>query len=85
MKIVLDTNCLLMIVPKYSDFYWLWQAFCDKKFILCYTTEILNEYHEILSRYYSPLVAAGILEDIQASRNIEPVTVYYNWQLSRPG
>jgi putative PIN family toxin of toxin-antitoxin system len=81
MKIVLDTNCLLVSIQDYSDFFWLWQAFRTKKFTLCYTNEILNEYHEILSHYYSPSVADSIVEDILISKNSEPVMVYYNWQL----
>jgi predicted nucleic acid-binding protein len=48
MKIVLDTNCLLVSVQRYSKFFWLWQAFRDKKITLCYTTDILNEYYEVL-------------------------------------
>ncbi|MDR1895280.1 MAG: putative toxin-antitoxin system toxin component, PIN family [Prevotellaceae bacterium] len=81
MKIVLDTNCLLVAVKKYSDFYWLWQAFRNKKFVLCYTGEILNEYQEVLSRYFSILVAKNTVEEILFSPNTLPVTVYYNWQL----
>ena len=34
MKIVLDTNCLLVSVQEYSDFFWLWQAFRDEKITL---------------------------------------------------
>jgi putative PIN family toxin of toxin-antitoxin system len=81
MKVVLDTNCLLVSIQAYSNFFWLWQAFRDKKYILCYTTEILNEYHEVLSRYYSSSVADSIVEDILISKNSESVTVYYNWHL----
>ena len=81
MRIVLDTNCLLMSVPTYSDFFGIWQAFRDGKYILCYTTEILNEYHEILSRYFSVHFADSIMEDITVSPNTEQITVYYNWHL----
>ena len=81
MKIVLDTNCLLVSVKKYSDFYWIWQAFRDKKFVLCYTGEILNEYQEVLSRYYSVEVAKAVIEAILNASNAFSVTVYYNWQL----
>jgi putative PIN family toxin of toxin-antitoxin system len=41
----------------------------------------LNEYHEVLSRYYSESFADGIIDDILISKNSEPITVYYNWQL----
>ena len=81
MRIVLDTNCLLVSVQEYSDFFWLWQAFRDKKFILCYTDEILNEYQEILSRYYSAALAKFVVETILNAPHAEPITIYYKWQL----
>ena len=81
MRIVLDSNCLLVSVQQYSDFFWLWQAFRDKKIVLCFTTEILNEYFEILSRYYSVSFAESIIEEILLSPNARQVVVYYKWQL----
>ena len=81
MKIVLDTNCLLVSVQEYSDFFWLWKAFRDKKIVLCYTSEILNEYLEILSRYFSVSFAESIVEEILLSPNTKQVAVYYKWQL----
>ena len=81
MRIVLDTNCLLVSVQEYSDFFWLWQAFCDKKFDLCYTDEILNEYQEILSHYYSSALAKYVVDAILNASNAKPIAVYYKWQL----
>ena len=79
MKIVLDTNCLLVSVQEYSEFFWLWQAFRDEKITLCYTTDILNEYYEVLSRYFSAHFAETVAEEILLSPNAIPVTVYYKW------
>jgi putative PIN family toxin of toxin-antitoxin system len=70
-----------MCVQPYSDFFGLWQAFRDKKFVLCYTTEILYEYYEILSRYYSRVFADAIIEDILYAKNTERISIYYNWHL----
>jgi putative PIN family toxin of toxin-antitoxin system len=81
MKIVLDTNCLLVSVQEYSGFFRLWEAFRNKEIVLCYTTEILNEYFEILSRYYSVPFAESIVEEILLSPNTEQIAVYYRWQL----
>ena len=81
MRIVLDTNCLLVSVQEYSEFFWLWQAFRDEKIILCYTTDILNEYYEVLSHYFSVPFAETVVEEILLSPNTMPVTVYYKWQL----
>ena len=81
MRIVLDTNCLLVSVQEYSDYFWLWQAFRDKKFILCYTDEILNEYQEVLSHYYSVALAKYVVDAILNAPHAEPITVYYKWRL----
>ena len=81
MRIVLDTNCLLVSVQEYSEYFWLWQAFSNKKFVLCYTNEILNEYQEILSHYYSGTMAKNVVDAILNAPHAEPVAVYYKWQL----
>ena len=81
MRIVLDTNCLLVSVQEYSDYFWLWQAFRDKKYILCYSDEILNEYQEILSHYYSVSLAKHVIDAILNASHAAPITVYFKWQL----
>jgi putative PIN family toxin of toxin-antitoxin system len=81
MKIVLDTNCLLVSVQEYSNFYWLWKAFRNKRFVLCYTSEILNEYQEVLSYYYSASLAQYVVDAILNAPHAEPITIYYKWQL----
>jgi len=81
MRIVLDTNCLLVSVQEYSDYFWIWQTFRDKKFVLCYTDEILNEYQEVLSYYYSGTLAKYIIDAILNASHAEPITVYYKWRL----
>ena len=81
MRIVLDTNCLLVSIQEYSNYFWLWKAFCDRKFVLCYTNEILNEYQEVISHYYSPTLAQYTVDAIINAPHAEPITVYYKWQL----
>ncbi|GHT38223.1 hypothetical protein AGMMS49965_00920 [Bacteroidia bacterium] len=81
MKIVLDTNCLLVALPKRSVYYWLWEAFRNKRFTLCYTTEILQEYTEILSQFYSQSFAESVIDEILNAENTEQVTIYFKWQL----
>ena len=81
MKIVIDTNCLLRTLPKKSEYRCLWDAFVYGKFKLCYTTEILNEYEEVLSDYYSGEAAEMVTDTILGVPNTVPVTVYYKWNL----
>ena len=81
MRVVLDTNCLLVSVQEYSDYFWLWRAFRNKKYTLCYTDEILNEYQEVLSNYYSAELAKYVVDAILNAPHAESITIYYKWQL----
>ena len=81
MRIVIDTNCLLRILPKNSNYRSLWNAFLRGEFKLCYTTEILQEYEEVLSRFYSATFAKFVIDTILNSSQTERVTVYYKWLL----
>ena len=81
MKIVFDTNCLLRILLKNSNYRCLWDAFVNGKFELCYTTEILQEYEEVLSRFYSVAFTKFVIETILNAPNTNQITVFYNWLL----
>jgi putative PIN family toxin of toxin-antitoxin system len=81
MRIVLDTNCLLPSIFESSRYYWLWEGFCDGKFSLCCTTEILNEYAELLSIFYSPEISDSIMESIMNAINLEQIIPHYKWNL----
>jgi len=81
MRIVLDTNCLLVSVQEYSEYFWLWQSFCNKKIALCYTDAILNEYQEIITHYYSGELGKHVIDAILNAPHAEPITVYYKWRL----
>jgi putative PIN family toxin of toxin-antitoxin system len=81
MKIVLDTNCLLPSIFKQSIYHWLWKAFRNGTFTLCYTTEILQEYEEVFSRYYTQAITENVMQILSISPNVEKVTVFFKWNL----
>jgi len=81
MKIVIDTNCLVKILPQNSNYRCIWNAFLCGKFELCYTTEMLQEYEEVLLRFYSAAFAKFVMEAILNAPHAKPITVYYKWQL----
>lgn len=80
-RIVLDTNCLLMSLPKNSPYRILWDAFLSGAFILCVSNEILEEYVEILSRKTSASVAGNVISTILNQSNIEQIVPYYRFGL----
>ena len=50
-------------------------------FILCVSTEILNEYHEIISAKTNQIVADNVLSTILNSSNVYYATPYYRFGL----
>jgi len=81
MRIVLDTNCLLRILPKDSIYRCIWNSFLNGGFDVCYTTEILAEYEEVLSRFYSPKTAEFMVGVLLKSQNTFQITPYFKWHL----
>ena len=57
MKVVLDTNCLLVALPEKSPYRCVWDAFCQGKFWLFYSTEILHEYEEVDIDTFKKIIA----------------------------
>jgi putative PIN family toxin of toxin-antitoxin system len=70
-----------MSISRRSEHYWLWQAFRDRKIILCYTTEILLEYFEVLSRFFSVPLAKEVIDTIISARHSRGIEVYFHWNL----
>lgn len=71
MRVVIDTNCLIASVPRFGNGYWLYLAFKAQVFTWILSTEILNEYHEILATFYSPETADIVLKLLLSAPNIE--------------
>ena len=80
-KIVLDTNCLLMSLPKISPYRMIWDDFLKGKLTLCVTNEIVEEYLEILSQKTTPEIASNVVSVILSQTNVEFVTPYYKMHL----
>ena len=82
MRIVLDTNCLLVIVPKQSQFRIIFDSIINGKLNLVVTTEMLLEYEEQLSKFYSTEYAKLIISAIcNLPNTIQVNTIYFNWLL----
>ena len=75
-RIVLDTNCLLMSIPRKSPYRQILLDFLAGKYLLCVSNEVVLEYEEILTRKIGSLVANNIINAILASSN----TVFINPQ-----
>ena len=80
-NIVLDTNCLLVCIANRSKFHAVWTSFLNKKFALCISHEIINEYEEILAQKTSPLFAEMIVHVILNSSNTVRANPYFHFRL----
>ncbi len=81
MKLVLDTNVLLVSISPRSELHWVFQSFISEKFTLCVTTDVLIEYEEIIGKHMGHQVADTILQIIENAANVELVTKYFKWNL----
>ena len=80
-RIVLDTNCLLMSLPRISPYRIIWDMFLEGKFILCVSTEIIEEYTEIISQKTTLEIANNVIATILNAHNTELVTPYFRFNL----
>jgi len=79
--VVLDTNCLLQSLSRRSKYYPVWEAFILGEYNLCISTEILEEYEEIIASHMSPVVAKLAIETILRANNTRRVDAQYRFRL----
>lgn len=80
-KIVLDTNCLISSLSRRGQYYPVWKGLQTGKYVLCVSTEILEEYAEIISQKMSVEVAANVVHLLLESQYVELINPYFRLQL----
>ena len=81
MKIVLDTNCLLVIIPKSSKYRKVYDHILNGKITLVVTSEIIIEYEEKLIDFYSNSVASNIIKLLKKLENVEFKEIFFKFNL----
>ncbi len=81
MKIVLDTNILWVSISRRSKTHWVINELIKGTFTLCVTTDILDEYEEIISQKLGSETAKSIMELSDNLPNVDYITKYYRWEL----
>ena len=79
MRIVLDTNVLLVSIPKKSKFRPIFDAILSGKVEICFTTEILNEYAEKIEEKSNSTISNNVIELLLNLQNAVKVEVYIRW------
>ena len=81
MRIVLDTNILLVSISYDSKFRMLFDKLLSGSYELIISNDILLEYVEIITQKASPTIASNIAELLFSLNNVHYTNVYYNWNL----
>ena len=80
-RVVLDTNSLLSSLARRGSAYPVWKGFQEGRYTLCVTTEILEEYEEVIARKTTPTVAENVLNTILESENVMRIAPYFHLHL----
>jgi uncharacterized protein len=81
LKIVIDTNILLVSISSRSEFHWIYQGIINNDFDVAVTTEILNEYEEIISKKWLPEVAKEVIRTLIEAPNVIQTSIFYHLSL----
>lgn len=81
MKVVIDTNVLLVSIPRRSRFRPIFDAVLDGKIEVAITNEILSEYREIIGEKTTDVIANNLAELLMNLPNVELATAYFRWNL----
>ena len=77
MKVVIDTNCLIASIPRRNPEFWLYESFINQDFDWVISNEILTEYEEMLSEFYSPTTAEIVLNILLVAPNVIQSEPFY--------
>ena len=80
-RVVLDTNSLLSSLARHGSAYPVWKGFQEGRYTLCVTTEILEEYEEVIARNTTPTVAENVLSTILDSANLMRIDPHFHMEL----
>jgi putative PIN family toxin of toxin-antitoxin system len=81
LKIVLDTNLLLVSVHLKSQYRTIYDALRIGKYQLIVSNEVLTEYYELLSKFYSNEFAEVVIDEILNLDNVVLQEPYFKFEL----
>jgi putative PIN family toxin of toxin-antitoxin system len=81
MKVVIDTNILLVSISRRSPFHWIFERLLQGEYTLCVSNEILSEYAEIINFHMGSTAAEVTLQSILELPNTEKTDIYFRWNL----
>lgn len=79
--VVIDTNCLVQIISKHCPYRPIWDAFLNRRFTLCVSNEILEEYQEVIEKNTTPEIAENVVLLIFNQHNVRYVDPHFRLRL----
>ncbi|MFZ4476242.1 MAG: putative toxin-antitoxin system toxin component, PIN family [Saprospiraceae bacterium] len=81
MRVVLDTNVLLVSISNRSPYHWVYRALLQREYELCVTTDILFEYAEIVERHMGVEASESLQGTLDNLSNVILTTSYFRFDL----
>jgi len=79
--VVVDTNCLLRMIPVRSKYRNVWESFLREEYVICISNDILSEYLEILTQKVNHTFAVRIVNVLLKSNNVKFYDPHYHFAL----
>ena len=77
--VVVDTNCLLRMIPVRSKYRDVWESFLREEYVICISNDILSEYLEILTQKVNHTFAVRIVNVLLKSNNVKFYDPHYHF------
>lgn len=81
MRVVLDTNSLLVSIGRKSRYRPIFDALLNGKIRLLISNDIINEYVEKIEEKTNAIVAENISNLLISSPDVEKVEIYFKWSI----
>jgi putative PIN family toxin of toxin-antitoxin system len=81
MRVVLDTNVLLVSISDRSPYHWIFLALLQGDYELCVTTDILFEHTEIIERHMGVEASESLQGTLENLSNVILTTSYFRFDL----
>ena len=81
LRVVLDTNVLLVSFSEGSPFHWVFQAVASGRAKLCLSTEIALEYEEVVADHMGREVADALTSFLDGTPFVSWTHTRYRWRL----
>lgn len=81
MKVVLDTNILLVCIPKISKYRIIFDKIINEEIDIVVSNEIFTEYLEVFSLKFGSQIANNILSYLNLKDNVLKTEIHYKYNL----